>query len=73
MDADGDGLEEAFSTAEDLVEGEKEKGKPERLLQRAISAVSSIDKKSPKLKADATQLLIQELIDKASSLLTIKS
>lgn len=73
MDAEPDDLEEAFSTAEDLIEGEKEKGKPDRLLQRAISAVSSIDRKNPKLKAAGTQTLVLQLIEQASTLLTTKS
>lgn len=73
MAADAEALEEAFSTAEDLVEGEKEKGKPDRLLQRAISAVSSIDRKNSKVGATATQALVRELIEKASSLLLARS
>ncbi len=73
MEAAEDDLEEAFSTAEDLLEGEKEKGKPDRLLQRAISAVSSIDRRNPKLRADGTQALVRQLIEQATSLLSTKS
>jgi hypothetical protein len=66
--ADADVLEEAFSTAEDIVEGQKEKDKPDRLLQKALSAVNSIDRKNPKLKSRTTQALVQQLLHACETL-----
>lgn len=72
LDSNIDVLEEAFSTADDILENEKEKGKPDRLLQRALAAVMSIDKKSTKLHKASTQELVRKLIDEANSL-SVKS
>lgn len=72
LQADPEVLEEAFSTADDLVEGQKESEKPDRLLSRALSAVKSIDKRNPKLQSASTQALVKELVDLSTTLLASK-
>jgi hypothetical protein len=69
MTADEVILEDAFSNAIDLVEDQGEKDKPDRLLKRALSALTSIDAKSPKLKSAATQDLVREVIQASEALL----
>lgn len=51
-------LTEAYTTAREVVENEKEKDKPERLLKRAKSALEGVNDKSPRLK----ELEIQDLL-----------
>lgn len=62
LEADKEVLEEAFSSADDLVEGQKERDKPDRLLHKALSAVKSIDRKNAKLNSAETQALVRQLI-----------
>lgn len=71
--ADKAELDEAFSSAVDLIDDQKEKDKPERLLNKALSALTSIDRKSPRLQSAATQALVQQVIDAGTSLLATKS
>jgi hypothetical protein len=56
-----DKLKEAYTSAQEIVENEKEKGKPERLLKRAKSALEGVDKKSKKLKEDQLVRLLSDI------------
>ena len=72
MQVDPTVLEDAFSNAMDLVDDQKEKDKPDRLLARALSAVSSIDAKSPKLASSSTQALVRQVIQACEALVAKK-
>jgi hypothetical protein len=56
-----DKLKEAYTSAKEVIENEKEKDKPERLLKRAQSALEEVDLKSKKLKDPSMTTLIGEL------------
>ncbi len=56
-----DALEEAFTSAQEITENEKEKDKPERLLKKAKSALDGVDEKSPKLRESNVIKLLKEL------------
>lgn len=73
LQANADVLNEAFSSAEDLVEGQKERDKPDRLLHRALSAVKSIDRNNKKLRSPETQALVKQLIEACGTLLAEKN
>jgi len=61
FEAEPEVLREAFSTAKDIVDSEKENDKPERLLQRALTAINSIDEESPRLASASAKSLLKEL------------
>ncbi|MGH9426052.1 MAG: hypothetical protein ACRD2L_07100 [Terriglobia bacterium] len=62
-------VEEAFSTAKEIVEDREEEDRPERLVKRALSAVQSI-KPSSKLKEPAVHGLLRKLLEEVSRLLS---
>jgi hypothetical protein len=69
-DADAEILDEAFDTANDALEGQKERDKPDRLLQKALSAVQSIDATNTRVKSVQTQTLLKRLLEACSSLMS---
>ncbi|MDB5397963.1 MAG: hypothetical protein JWM91_5469 [Rhodospirillales bacterium] len=68
LDATPEQLDDAFQAGAELVEDEKEKEKPERLLKRALTAVSSINASSPLLKSPGVRALITKLKDAVAAL-----
>lgn len=62
-------LKEAFVSAQDVVEDEVEKEKPERLITRALSAIKSIQANSPKLKSPQVDTLLRKLSAAVNELL----
>lgn len=60
--ADSATLKDAFENAKDVVDAETEHEKPERLLQRALTTIQSIDKNSPKLQLKPAQDALAALI-----------
>jgi hypothetical protein len=68
FDADKDLLRDAFGNAKDVIDSEKEKEKPERLLQRALTALKSIDPASSHLASSGAQGLVQSLLEVCASL-----
>lgn len=68
FEADNEALSDAFGNAVDVVDAEIEHGKPERLLQRALTAVQSIDPTNPKVGSASTQTLLESLIDACAAL-----
>lgn len=62
FEAPGETLRDAFENAKDIVDAETEHEKPERLLQKALTAIQSIDKNSAKLRLKSTQDALAELI-----------
>lgn len=68
FEAEPDVLRDSFENAKDVIDAENEQQKPERLLQRALTAVQSIDPKSPKVALPATQAALTTLIDACKGL-----
>ena len=68
FEADPDTLRDAFANARDVVDAETENQKPERLLQRALTLIQSIDPKSPKLKVATAKASLAALIDACKAL-----
>ena len=68
FEATKDVLADAFENAKDVVAAEDEQQKPERLLQRALTAVQSIDPKNPKVALPTTQAALGSLIEACKSL-----
>jgi len=64
-----DKLEEAFTSAQEIVENEKEKDKPQRLLKRAKSALDGVDEKSPKLRESSVIKILKELEKRVDTLI----
>lgn len=54
-------LQEAYTSAYEIVENEKNKKEPERLLKRAKSALEGVDESSKLLKTPALKALINEI------------
>jgi hypothetical protein len=63
-------LEDAFASAQEVIEDQKEQDRPERLLKRALSAIQSI-KHTQKLKDTEARSLLLKLKEEISRLLTI--
>lgn len=61
FDADEQTLNDAFDSGFELVEDQKVKDRPEKLLNRALTAVSSIDVGSPLLRTPQVQALLSKL------------
>lgn len=72
LDADKEVLLDAFSNARDLMEGQKDSEKPDRLLNKALAALKSIDKQNSKLLSVGTQKLVKEVAELAASFLSKK-
>ena len=70
LSAESEVLLDSFNNAKDLVEGQKDAEKPDRLLNRALAALNSIDLKNNKLKSNKTQDLVKEVIKLSQSFLT---
>lgn len=61
LDATPEQLDDAFQAGAELVEDQKVKDKPEKLLRRALTAVNSIDTSSPLLKTPVVRDLLSKL------------
>ncbi len=70
LKADAELLLDAFNNARDLVEGQKDAEKPDRLLNRALAALNSIDRDNKKLQSASTQALVNEVVKLSTSLLS---
>lgn len=68
LDAKEEVLVDAFKAADELVEDKKEKDKPGRLIQRALSALQSIDGSSSLLASKEVQQSLHSLITCATAL-----
>jgi hypothetical protein len=62
-------LEEAFTSAKEVIENKKHEDQPERLLKRAMSAIDGIHPKSPQLKKSSAVKLLKELEKRLSVLI----
>ena len=72
LESDKEVLLDAFNNARDLVEGQKDSEKPDRLLNKALAALKSIDRQNSKLQSAGTQKLVEQVAEIASSLLSKK-
>ena len=68
LEASAEKLVDAFKAADELVEDKKEKDKPGRLIQRALSALKSIDRSSTLLASKEVQNSLDSLITLAGAL-----
>ena len=56
-----DQLEESFTTANEIVEAQQQQNRPERLTQKALSALRSIRSDNPKLTGPSMRSILAEL------------
>jgi len=62
FEATKEALDDAFDNAKNTVDAEDERGKPERLLQKALTTIRSIDPKNSLLAQPGTQTILGQLL-----------
>lgn len=64
-----DAITESFTAAQEIIQDDEQKDKPERLLKRALSAVRSISPKNTRLGSAKIKAMLKELASQVDQLL----